>query len=1229
MESASFLLKENAELRLRIKELENAESNHKLTEIELFKSREMLQLLLDTIQQRVFWKDIDLNYLGCNKKFAKDANLNTPYDIINKNDFDLCWKEIANLYREDDKLVMENDSPKLDFEEYTMQSDGTKLRLKTSKVPLHDKDGNVIGLMGTYEDITEQKRIEENLRQEKILLKTLINNLPDAIFIKDLECRKTVANLTDVHNMGLNFEAEVLGKNDFELFPKEIAEGFYADDQSVIKNGKQVINREEFFIDKEGKKAWLLTTKLPFRDDNGNIKGLIGIGRNITKQKLFEEALQNERNFLKTLIDNIPDFIYFKDIQGRYVLNNKAHLHSMGIESQEEVIGKTTFDFHPKELAKGYFNDEMKVIQTGVPVLDKEEIAIHQGNSNKNWHLTSKIPLWKDGKVSGIVCVSRIITQQKIAQDALRQQNEKLRLIFENAFDGINIFEENYELGKRRLIECNERYAEMAGRSREELLKIGDLDKAGLAETLSENNSESINKSVVFKGLYSWNRPDQKDNTIEYTAVPIQMNGKTFTIGIDRDITDKKCAEEVLQNERNQLRILIDSLPELIFFQDNEGRYILNNISHLNCIGASKQEDVIGKTAFDFNPREVAEKFSKEEKQIVLSGEPIIDKEEIIFNKDLNENRWYLKNKIPIKDNNGFVKAILGVRQDITNRKNAEEALRQTYDELELTNKDLEKANKIKGQFLANMSHEIRTPLNAVIGLTGLLLDTPLNNEQRDFVETILNSGDILLTLINDILDFSKIEAQKIELEKQPFDVRNCIEESLDLVASKASEKNLELAYFIDNGLPTWVIGDVTRFRQIMVNLLSNAIKFTEKGEVVVGVEGQLQDNYSYMLHFSVRDTGIGLPADRRDRLFKSFTQVDSSTTRKYGGTGLGLAISKQLSELMGGTMWVESTGISGEGSTFHFTILTELSIEKEIWTDLPTLSGRRVLIVDDNKTNRNILTQQAASLHMLPTCVRSGEEAIELLKTDDKFDLAILDYQMPTMDGVMLAEEIKKIPERKQLPLILLSSYGFREKNMNFTFFAATLTKPIKFSQLHNALVAVLSKNKVPVKKHRDISSMQFDSSIGKQYPLKILLAEDNKVNQKVALRFLEKLGYRADVAFNGLEVLDALNRQFYDIVLMDIQMPDMDGEEATIEIRRSFLPNHQPRIIAMTANAMKSDHDRYITSGMDDYIVKPFKIEELVRALIESYTYLHPIKISNQDEVSSKPADFDINYN
>ncbi len=1340
------LLKEISELRQQVKRLENAEIDSKQIENELYQSREMLQLILDTIPQRVFWKDLDFNYLGCNEKFAIDADLTSPFEIVGKNDYELTWKELGNLYREDDKNVIENDSPKLDFEEFIVQSNGKKLWLKTSKVPLHNRSGKVIGLLGTYEDITKQKQIEENLEQERILLRTLINNIPDAIFAKDTEGRKIIANLADLNNMGCISEDEALGKTDFDFFPKEIAEGFYANDCSVIKTGETILKREEFFIDENGKKRWLQTSKLPLKDKQGNILGLIGIGRDITDQKLAEEALreqteklqlifenvydginifeenyepgkrrliecneryavmagrsreellkignieeaglthnltennnkyinqgvvftgsfrwdrpdkkeniieytavpikmngktytigidrdvteqrhiqqtlQKERILLQTLIDNLPDLIYFKDDKARYLLNNQAHLNSLGVNKQEDVIGKTTFDFNPRELAEQYYSDELKIIQSGKSVINKEELAVHAETNERFWHLTSKIPLLKDGKVSGIVCISRDITQQKIAQEQLRETAEKFHLIFENAFDGMSIYEDNTDPLKRKLVDCNPRYVEMSGRSKEELLKLGNT--YGLQKALSEDDSHL--KTSTYRGTFSWIRPDGKENIVEYAATPIKMQGKTYTIGIDRDITEKKRAEEILQNERNQLRTLIDSLPDLIFFKDLEGRYILNNKAHLEFLGKTEQSEVAGKTVFDFHRNGQSGEFYEEELKVLKTGEPILEEEQLIFHKTKNENRWYLISKIPLKNKKGEVKGILGVGYDITNRKHAEATLRQTYDELEQTNRELIEANKVKSQFLANMSHEIRTPLNAVIGMTGLLLDTPLNDEQHDFAETIFSSGDILLSLINDILDFSKIEAQKIELEKQPFDVRNCIEEALDLVASKAADKNLELLYSIDEGLSTNVIGDVTRLRQIMVNLLCNSLKFTDEGEILVSVSGQLKDYNNYMLHFSVRDTGLGIPLERQNRLFQSFTQVDASTTRKFGGTGLGLAISKQLSELMGGTMWLESTGIPGEGTTFHFTILTEISIENEIRTDLRALAGKRVLIVDDNRTNRNILNQQTSSLQMIPTAVASGPEALEVLKNNNEFDLAILDYQMPEMDGITLAEEIKKITERKSLPLILLSSFGYHHnKNMNLTYFAATLTKPIKFSHLHSALLTVLKKNDRAVKKQRDINSMQFDSGIGKHYPLKILIAEDNKVNQKVALRFLEKIGYRADIAFNGIEVLDALRRQFYDVILMDVQMPEMDGEQATIEIRKSFLPKQQPRIVAMTANALKSDRERYIASGMDDYIVKPFKIGELVRALIESYSYFHPLEVSNHEEADSEFA-------
>ncbi len=1084
------LLKEISELRKKLRKLEENQSTSKLKadDENLKNERVLLKTLINIIPDAIFAKDIEGRKIVSNIADVNNMGLSSEEEALGKTDLEFFPKIIAQGFMANDISVIKTGQPILKREEFFFDKEGKKRWLHTSKLPLKDDDGNIIGLIGIGRDITERKVMEEALRKERILLRTIIDNLPDGIYVKDLESRKIVSNPADLHNTGLKSETEALGKTDFDFFPKEIAEGFYNDDQVVTKTGKPIINREEFIINSDGKKTWLLTSKLPLKDADGKIIGLIGIGRNITAQKKFEEALKHERNFLRTLIDNLPDLIYFKDNQSKYVLNNRAHLNSLGVSKQEDILGKTTFELNPHELAEKYYNDEMQVINSGKPLLNKEEMAVRGDTGEKVWHLTSKIPLRKNGTINGIICISRDITKQKIAQEELREQTEKLRLIFENAFDGISIFEENYEPGQRRLIECNERYAEMSGRCREELLKIGDLDKAGLSLTLSESNNEHINQGRVFKGLYTWNRPDKKDNIIEYAAVPIKLNGKILTIGIDRDVTEKKHAEEALKNERNQLKTL--------------------------------------------------------------------------------------------------------------------------YEELEQTNEDLKKANKIKDQFLANMSHEIRTPLNAIIGMTGLLLDTPLNDEQRDFVETVLNSGDILLALINDILDFSKIEAQKIVLEKQPFDVRDCIEEALDLVASKASEKNLELAYSIDEGLPTDVTGDVTRLRQIMVNLLSNAIKFTQAGEVVVSVKGQLKDNYSYMLHFSVRDTGIGILPERQDRLFKVFSQIDASTTRKFGGTGLGLAISKKLSELMGGTMWVESSGIDGEGSTFHFTILTELAITHENRTDLSALSGKRVLIVDDNKTNRDILTQQTISLNMTPQGAKSGPEALEIIKAGNQFDLAILDYHMPEMDGMMLAEKIKELPANSSLPLILLSSYGYHyEKNSNFSLFAATLTKPIKFSQLHSALITVLKKNKAVAKENRQTATSNFDSGIGKQYPLKILLAEDNKVNQKVALRFLEKLGYRADVAFNGIEVLDSLKRQFYDVILMDVQMPDMDGEQATIEIRKTFPPKQQPRIIAMTANAMKIDLDKYIASGMDDYIVKPFKIEELVRSLIESYTYLHKI--------------------
>ncbi len=647
---------------------------------------------------------------------------------------------------------------------------------------------------------------------------------------------------------------------------------------------------------------------------------------------------------------------------------------------------------------------------------------------------------------------------------------------------------------------------------------------------------------------------------------------------------------------------IVQNAVEGIFQSTPDGQYLLVNPALAKLYGYNSPDELMANVQDISRTIYVDATVREEFKRLMAENGEVRGLEYQVRRKD-GGILWISEHARTVRDEGGRVLYYEGFIQDISRRKHAE-------DELRTAKEAAEAASRAKSQFLAVMSHEIRTPMNGVIGMASLLLDSPLSPEQHDYVETIRHSGDSLLTLINDILDFSKIESGRLELEHEEFVLRECIEGALDLLAPRAAEKQIDLLYEISEGAPAMVRGDTTRLRQIIVNLLSNAVKFTERGEVVLTLRAEPLPALSPVegpatpgsadrarLFIAVRDTGIGIPSAAMSRLFQSFSQVDASTTRRYGGTGLGLVISQRLAEQMGGEMSAESE--PGRGSTFRFSVVVEVTPNKPLPYHISpraVLGGKHLLLVDDNPTNLHILTKFAQNWEIIPHTATSGVEALALIEAGIHFDFAILDMQMPAMDGAMLAREIRRLRIPEELPLVLLTSLGQRELAGDKNLFAVSLTKPAKPGQILDALVRVLTHGHAVTNRARHSAPPMKDQTIHRE---RVLLAEDNSVNQKVALRMLERLNYRADLAANGIEVLEAVRRQTYDIIIMDIHMPEMDGLEATRRLRAEPPGGYRPWIVALTANAMQGDREMCLAAGMDDYVSKPIKTPELAAAL------------------------------
>lgn len=931
---------------------------------------------------------------------------------------------------------------------------------------------HLVQLSRIFED---QRRAEDALRTSEAFFQALVESLPQRIIRKDLQGRFTFASRNFCAELNRSLE-EIRGKTDADFFPPELALKYHADDQRVIA-ARQPFEAVEEHLRPDGTKGFVQVVKTPLIDARGQVVGVQGIFWDVTEQRRTEQQLAHERDLLRALLDHIPDRIFFKDVQSRFIRCSASMFSSLGFNRPEEVIGKTDFNYYPAELAQGYFEEEQRIIATGEPLINKvQQHGDAQGQ--EVWSAVTKVPIYNHrGNITGIIGLSRDITKLKKTEQALRQTEENYRNIVENSVEGI-------------------------------------------FQTTLDGHYLSANRSLA--AIYGY-----------------------------------------------------DSKEELI----------------------SAMTDIQHQLYVDPNRREEFRRLMREKGGVTGFESEIYKKNGSVI--------WISESARSVTDTRGNFLYYEGSVEDITARKLAEKA-REGAREAAL------ESARVKAQFLANMSHEFRTPLNAIIGNASMLLAGRLSEDQRELLEPIFDSAEALNRLINDILDFSKIEAGKLTLEQTDFDLIEIIEGTAEMLAQASRNQRNELVCHVASSVPRSVTGDPVRIRQVLMNLLSNAVKFTRNGEVSLRATLEQQLGSKVRLRFEVKDTGIGISEKARPIIFQAFTQADGSTTRKFGGTGLGLTISKQIVELMEGHIGFESE--VGKGSTFWFDITLSLPESTRPPSSVPRagmLIDKRLIIVDDHEATVRVLREYATELGLGVLGFTSPQTAIqELAQAITKAnppDLVLVDLEMPEMDGLAFIQELHAKPGSESIRLVVMTPLGCRLDPglMHSQRVSTCVIKPVKRLRLAEALISALVNPLPPPEALPTVATPTSADALPPVYSdFRILLAEDNPVNQQVAARMLRSLGYSADIASNGHEVLTALETKPYDVVLMDCQMPEMDGYEAARQIaerRQSQDPRlkSDPLLIAVTANAMTGDRERCLSAGMHEYLSKPLKLDALSELL------------------------------